>query len=889
MSLNSSASGESISARLTDPKVGPYADIEWKRTPVQLRDQRTGEINFEHEGVEVPVDWTLTSTTILAQKYLAPGEDSIKQVADRVTDSIVAHGLKSGYFDAPSAATFSDELKRIIVTQRAAFNSPVWFNIGVPGVKQQASACFILGVGDSMDSILNWYTEEAKIFQRGSGAGVNLSDIRGSAEAISKGGIASGPVTFMRGADASAGTIKSGGTTRRAAKMVLLDVDHPDVEEFIWCKAIEERKARDLTAAGWDMEFNGPDAFSVQYQNANNSVRLTDEFLQAVENDEDWALTARTDGSVIKKLPAKALFSEIAKAAWESADPGVQFTTTINRWHTAANTGPITASNPCSEYLHLDNSACNLASLNLLTFLNEDGSFDIDIFQHVARIMFIAQDILVDLSDYPTKKIDETTRRFRQLGLGYANLGAMLMAMGLPYDSDEARSWCSAITALMGGTAYKTSTELAQMISPFEGFESNREHMLDVLERHEAAAKAIPTPASTLSNLREVVEASQRAWEAAVAEAHVCGVRNAQATVLAPTGTIGFLMGCDTTGIEPDYALVKHKSLSDGSFMPVLNDTVRLALHNLGYSWDEVSVIADHIEEHGDVEGATLLDEAHHAVFSCAVGYKPIHHMGHVYMMAAAQPFLSGAISKTINCPQSATPADIEDVFMTSWRLGLKAVAVYRDGSKIGQPLSASKSAETTDEVEEVSVPTSVEDPSLKSTSSTYEFSMGGFSLTCAVTERSDGSISALSLTGGKYGSTLAGLLNQIGVTTTIGLSAGVPISGYIESFIGSRFEPSGFSNDPDFRIAKSLLDLVGRRLAADYLDVDERMALGVETMSERAESQADDGNALAADDAATVVAVSPDAPMCGTCGSMTTRSGSCYACPSCGETTGCS
>ncbi|MEZ5165077.1 MAG: vitamin B12-dependent ribonucleotide reductase [Acidimicrobiales bacterium] len=670
--------------------------MEWTIRDARLVDHRDGSVAFEQTAIEVPASWSQNATNILAQKYFrgalgtAGREHSLRQVVARIVDTITEWGTRDGYFaDRAEAETFRAELAHLLLTQKAAFNSPVWFNIGVEGVPQQASACFILSVDDTMDSILNWYAEEGRIFKGGSGAGANLSRIRASTEGLAGGGTASGPVSFMRGADASAGTIKSGGKTRRAAKMVILDADHPDIEEFIWCKAREERKSRALEAAGFDMSLDGADIHSIQYQNANNSVRATDDFMQAVLDDADWALTARADGSTVRTVPARDLLHQIAQAAWECADPGIQFDTTINRWHTASVTGPINASNPCSEYMHLDDSACNLASLNLLAFLThgEDlAGFDIDGFAHAVAVVFIAQDILVGNADYPTDRIAATSRRFRQLGIGYANLGALLMTLGMPYDSDEGRTVAAALTALMTGEAYRASTTLAARLGPFAGFAENREPMLRVLDQHRRAAADIDEERAPMP----ILAAAQQAWDDTCERARQVGVRNAQASVLAPTGTIGLLMDCDTTGIEPDLGLVKVKRLVGGGTMSIVNRSVPRALHNLGYDAETCDAIVAHVDQHHTAAGAPGLDPAHLA-FACSLGDDPIHHLGHVKMMAAVQPFLSGAISKTVNLPESATVADVEMLLIESWRLGLKAVAIYRDNCKVAQPLSTGR------------------------------------------------------------------------------------------------------------------------------------------------------------------------------------------------------
>jgi len=684
-----------ISRHFTSPGTHPYEQVEWERRDARINNWKDGTVAFEQLGVEFPVTWSLNATNIVAQKYFRgtlgtpERESSLRQVIDRVSDTITQWGNEGGYFvDQTELEAFNDELKLILVTQRAAFNSPVWFNIGVKGVPQQASACFILAVEDTMDGILNWYREEGVIFKGGSGSGINLSNIRSSYELLNGGGTASGPVSFMRGADASAGTIKSGGKTRRAAKMVILNVDHPDIEEFVWCKAKEERKARVLSEAGFDMDLDGSDSFSVQYQNANNSVRVSDEFMQAVIDDSEWALRAVKDGLTVRTMRARELWRQIATASWECADPGIQFDTTINKWHTAHATGRINGSNPCSEYMHLDNSACNLASINLLHYLDEEGNFDVEAYKHTVEVIFTAQEILVGRADYPTEKIGETSRLFRQLGIGYANLGALLMALGLPYDSVAGRAWAASLTSLMTGHAYATSARIASRMGPFAGFVDNERYMLNVLRMHRdasyeiAGADAVPA---------EVMAASQQAWEIAVRDGEEHGVRNSQASVLAPTGTIGLMMDCDTTGIEPDLGLVKFKKLVGGGNMQIVNQTVPRALRKLGYSPAQVDEIVAYIDREKTILGAPHLLADHVPVFACSMGDNTIHYEGHVRMMGATQPFLSGAISKTVNMPEEASIEDIEALHQLSWELGLKAVAVYRDNCKVGQPLSTAK------------------------------------------------------------------------------------------------------------------------------------------------------------------------------------------------------
>ncbi len=929
-----------IRRHFTAAGTDPYDGVVWERRDARITNFRDGAVAFEQLDVEVPVSWSQNATNILAQKYFRgtlgtdERETSLRQVADRVVDTITDWGVADGYFvDDDEADAFRAELKHVIVTQRAAFNSPVWFNIGVKGVPQQGSACFILSVDDKMDSILNWYREEGVIFKGGSGAGVNLSRIRGSVEPLNGGGTASGPVSFMRGADASAGTIKSGGKTRRAAKMVILDVDHPDIEEFIWCKALEETKARVLRDNGFDMDLDGKDSHSIQYQNANNSVRVTDEFMQAVLDDGDWHLVSRTTGEVTKTLRARDLMRQIAQATWECADPGMQFDTTINRWHTAATTGRINGSNPCSEYMHLDNSACNLASINLLHYLDEEtGRFDVEGFRHTVEVVFTAQEIIVGNGDYPTEAIAENTRAFRQLGLGYANIGALLMAMGLPYDSDGGRAWAAAITALMTGHAYATSARTASRMGPFAGYAENAEHMLRVLGMHREAVAAIDeelVPPSLLG-------AAQESWDAAVELGEAHGVRNSQASVLAPTGTIGLLMDCDTTGIEPDLGLAKMKKLVGGGTMVIVNQTVPRALRNLGYDADQVTAIVAYIDEHKTILGAPGLDPEHIAVFACSMGDNPIHYLGHVRMMGAVQPFISGAISKTVNMPEDVSVEDVEQLHIDAWKLGVKAVAVYRDNCKVAQPLSMAKKAgasasasgsldsqsaqvieRVVEKVVTVTRPKREKLPRNRR-SRTFEFRVADCKGFVTVGEYDDGRPGELFLKVSKQGSTLAGIMDAFAISVSHGLQYGVPLKAFVEAFTNMRFEPAGMTEDPEIRFATSLVDYIFRRMAVDYLPLDQRMEMGILSVGERLEPtlpgideattesvsgtdvvpMAPAVSTTAADldpmvpAPSTVVTASTkavDAPMCMTCGVQMQRSGSCHACPSCGSTSGCS
>ena len=920
----------------------PYDTVTWDRRDARISNFRDGSVAFEQLNVEVPASWSFNATNILAQKYFRgtlgtdERETSLKQVVDRIVDTITTWGVERDYFvDDEETETFRAELKHLLITQKAAFNSPVWFNIGVKGVPQQGSACFILAVKDSMRSILNWYTEEGIIFKGGSGAGVNLSKIRSSAEMLEGGGTASGPVSFMRGADASAGTIKSGGKTRRAAKMVILDVDHPDIEEFIWCKANEEKKARVLRDAGFDMDLDGKDIHSIQYQNANNSVRVSDDFMQAVLADADWELTARHGGRTVQTVKAREVWRQIARASWECADPGLQFDTTINTWHTSSNTDRINGSNPCSEYMHIDNSACNLASINLMKYLDNDGRFDVDAFKTTIEVLFTAQEIIVGAADYPTEKIGENSRKFRQLGLGYANLGALLMASGLAYDSDAGRAWAGAITALMTGHAYATSARTAGRMGPHEGFEENAEPMINVLRMHRDAAYQIDASWAPA----DVLESAQHAWEDAVELGLRHGVRNAQATVLAPTGTIGLLMDCDTTGIEPDLGLVKFKKLVGGGNMSIVNQTVPRALRVLGYSADQVTAIEAHIDEHKSIVGAPGLRAEHLSVFACSMGDNTIHYLGHVKMMGAVQPFISGAISKTVNMPEDATIEDVENLHMDAWRLGVKAVAIYRDNCKVGQPLSTAKkggeesssSVTATDSVaaelytkihkleaaldlaksegSHVVVGAVRERMPRRRESTTFSFRVADCEGYVTVGEYEDGRPGEVFIKVSKQGSTLAGIMDAFSISISLGLQHGVPLATYVRKYVNMKFEPSGMTDDPDLRIATSLVDYVFRRLALDYLSPSEREELGVLSTSERLQPTLPE----VAEQATPTVNVTEqltmidlsekpteaptllnrseqrDAPMCYQCGNAMQRAGSCYVCSSCGATSGCS
>src|SRR4051812_7750093 len=851
-----------IERYFTTAGVHPFDTIEW-----ELRTAAVG--SFRQDDVEFPKTWSQNATNIVAQKYFrgqigSPArERSVKQMVGRVAGTIADWGRARGYFATPEDGdSFEAELTHILVNQLAAFNSPVWFNVGFEE-SPQCSACFILSVDDSMDSILEWNTKEGNIFRGGSGSGINLSNIRGSMEPLSKGGTASGPVSFMRGADAWAGTIKSGGKTRRAAKMVVLDVDHPDIRDFIWCKAREEDKAAALRDAGFDMSIDGDGFHSIQYQNANNSVRVTDEFMHAVEDDADWQLVARTTGESVEHLNSRELMRQIAEAAWRCADPGVQYDTVINQWHTCPNSGRINASNPCSEYMHVDDSACNLASLNLMKFRRADGTFDVEKFNHAVDIVFLAQEIVVGPSSYPTEEIAKNARAFRQLGLGYANLGAYLMADGMPYDSDEGRATAAAITALMTGRAYLGSARIAAAVGPYERYEENREAHNNVMRMHRDASYAIP---DAVTRDAALVEASRVTWDEAVAAGDAHGYRNAQATVLAPTGTISFLMDCDTTGVEPDFSLVKYKELVGGGTMVIPNRTVPMALRKLGYSEAQIEQIEAYVAEHGKIVGAPGLDEAHLPVFDVAVGERAISHMGHIKMMGAVQPFISGAISKTVNMPQETTVEDIADAYIQAWNLGIKALAIYRDGSKTAQALRTdaqeSKPAAVTtegvltqDEVDAM-IEKAVEEAVIKAKgeagpvrhrmprerqSITHKFSIGGHEGYITAGMYEDGTVGEIFITDvGKEGSTLRGMMNSFATAISMALQYGVPLETLVEKFSFMRFEPEGITQNPEIPFAKSMPDYIMRWLASRFLDADTQEELGILTPEVRARKAAE-------------------------------------------------
>jgi ribonucleoside-diphosphate reductase alpha chain len=912
----------------TTPGVHPYDEVRWEHRDVVMTNWRDGSINFEQRGVEFPDFWSVNATNIVTSKYFrgAVGsphrEQSLRQLIDRVVSTYVAAGKGHGYFAGErDAEIFEHELTWMLLHQVFSFNSPVWFNVGTAS-PQQVSACFILSVDDTMESILNWYREEGLIFKGGSGAGLNLSRIRSSKELLSSGGTASGPVSFMRGADASAGTIKSGGATRRAAKMVVLDVDHPDIEEFVQTKLREEEKIRVLRDAGFDMDLGGSDIASVQYQNANNSVRVSDEFMRAVEDDGQFGLRARMTNEVIESVGAKKLFRDIAQAAWACADPGVQYDDTINTWHTCPESGRITASNPCSEYLHLDNSSCNLASLNLMKFLGEDGTFDGATFAKAVELVITAMDISICFADFPTEPIGDTTRKFRQLGIGYANLGALLMATGHAYDSHGGRSLAAAITSLMTGTAYRRSAELAGVVGPYEGYARNADAHQRVMRKHAAANDDIRTLDHIDSGVHKL---ATRAWQRCLKIGETNGWRNAQASVLAPTGTIGLMMDCDTTGVEPDLALVKFKKLVGGGSMQIVNQTVPRALASLGYQPEQVEAIVEYVGEHGHVVDAPSLRPEHYEVFDCAMGERSIAPMGHVRMMAAIQPFISGAISKTVNMPEAASVEDVEEIYLQGWKLGLKALAIYRDNCKVGQPLSAGKSAKSSEAA--AAEPTVVVENRpirrrlpKKRPSTTVSFTVGGAEGYMHAGSYPDDGLGEIFVKLGKQGSTLAGVMDAFSMSISVGLQYGIPLEFYVSKFTNQRFEPAGMTDDPDIRIATSVMDYLFRRLALDHLPYEKRAELGIFSAEERTGQVAESyGSGQEVDldmvealrtsvDAAPATPPAPtpsagsstelielragkvaDAPLCLTCGTKMRPAGSCYVCEGCGSTSGCS
>ena len=919
------ASGLEFQRRFTDGKISPYDKVEWERRPAIIGNDK-GQVIFRQDNVEVPKSWSQTATNIVASKYFhgkpntPERETSVRQLISRVVETIVRWGEEGGYFSTPeSKNTFRDELAHLLVEQKVAFNSPVWFNVGVQA-KPQCSACFINSVQDNMDSIMNLAKTEGMLFKWGSGTGTNFSSLRGSHESLSGGGIASGPVSFMKGFDAFAGVIKSGGKTRRAAKMVILNVDHPDIMEFIESKMKEERKAQVLIEQGYDPAIDGEAYSSVFFQNANHSVRVTDDFMRAVEEDRDWWTRNVNDGKAVEQFRARDLLHEMAKSAWKCGDPGMQYDTTINRWHTCKATDRIHASNPCSEYMFLDDTACNLASLNLLKFLGSNGQFDTEGFTHAVDITITAQEILVDNASYPSEKIARNSHDYRPLGIGYANLGALLMSLAMPYDSDRGRDFCGAITALMTGEAYAQSARIAERMGPFGGYLRNREAMIDVIRMHRDSLRPIKGEHVQPS----LLHAAQKSWDDALELGEKFGYKNSQVSVLAPTGTIGFMMDCDTTGIEPDLALVKQKRLVGGGVIKIVNNTVPQSLMNLGYPPEQVAQIVDFIDANGAIEGAPGLKPEHLAVFDCSLatpGGRSISWRGHLRMMAAAQPFLSGAISKTINMPEESTVEDIMEAYGESWKFGLKAVAIYRDNSKGSQPLSvsgkkkedkpatAATSAVVEAPIAKVEVPSHEQQELFDRTkrrklpnersSITHKFSIGGHEGYLTVGKYDDGTAGEIFIKMAKEGSTLSGIMDAFALSVSVALQYGVPLRALVDKFVNSRFEPSGYTGNPRIRYAKSVVDYIGRWLGGkfispDYLDGevaggDPMGPAAVVTPEAKAPALVTAMKAPEAEAPARPRAAIDDAPSCSECGMLMTPNGSCYKCSNCGSTSGCS
>jgi ribonucleoside-diphosphate reductase alpha chain len=898
--------GLKITRYFSSAGVSPYDEVDWELRHAAIANEK-GKVVFEQSNVEIPKAWSLMATQVVVSKYFRgplgtpQREHSVRQMIGRVVDTITGWGRKDGYFaGADDAQAFSDELTHILLHQKACFNSPVWFNCGIEE-KPQCSACFILSVEDTMDSILDWYRKEGVIFKGGSGSGVNLSKIRSSKEQLAGGGTASGPVSFMKAADASAGVIKSGGKTRRAAKMVVLDIDHPDIEDFIKCKVEEEKKAWALIEAGYDSSLDGPAYGSVFFQNANNSVRVTDDFMRAVQEDREWQTKYIRNGEPCETFKARDLLRMIGESTYFCGDPGMQYDTTINDWHTCSNTARINASNPCSEYMHLDNSACNLASLNLLKFLRDDGVFDTEAFRRAVDIVILAQDILIDNSSYPTAEIAANAHAFRELGMGYANLGALLMSLGLPYDSDAGRAYAAAVTALMSGQGYLQSSRNAAATGAFEGYEVNRQPMLRVLNKHRSHAYKISPPHVPL----DLLTAAREAWDLACAEAEQNGVKNSQISVLAPTGTIAFMMDCDTTGVEPDIALIKYKKLVGGGMLKIINTTVPRALKRLGYDVKQSQEIVEYIEEHDTIEGAPHLKDEDLAVFDCAFkaekGSRTIHYMGHVKMMGAVQPFISGAISKTINMPNDATIEDVMHAYMESWKLGLKAIAIYRDGSKRTQPLNTAKDKE---EVKAAAAENKEARPlrrrlSDERPSITHKFDIAGHEGYITVGKYEDGQPGEIFIRMSKEGSTISGLMDSFATAVSMSLQYGVPLRVLVDKFSHMRFEPSGFTKNPDVPHAKSIMDYIFRWLASKFLDAAAQQEIGIvrpegdEDMQPKKmvsiATHAPRGGAPVATISSVTSLYQQDAPPCPDCGAIMIRSGACYKCMNCGAVSGCS
>jgi ribonucleoside-diphosphate reductase alpha chain len=918
------ATGLEFKRRFTDGKVHPFDAVEWERRTALIGNDK-GQVIFRQEDVEVPKSWSQTATNIVTSKYFhgkpntAEREGSVRQLINRVADTIVRWGMEGGYFaDAESKHAFHDELKHLLVEQKMAFNSPVWFNVGVQA-KPQCSACFINSVQDSMDSIMNLAKTEGMLFKWGSGTGTNFSSLRGSRESLSGGGIASGPVSFMKGFDAFAGVIKSGGKTRRAAKMVILNVDHPDIVEFIESKTKEERKAHVLIEQGYNSAIDGEAYSSVFFQNANHSVRVTDEFMRASEEDRDWWTKNVNDGEPTEQYRAKELLKMMAESAWQCGDPGMQYDSTVNRWHTCKATDRINASNPCSEYMFLDDTACNLASLNLLKFLGSNGQFDSEGFRHAVDVTITAQEILVDNASYPTEKIGRNSHDYRPLGIGYANLGALLMSLALPYDSDGGRDFCGAITALMTGESYAQSARIAERMGPFGGYPRNRDSMLDVIRMHRDSLRPIKEEHVQPS----LLHAAQKSWDEALELGEKFGYKNSQVSVLAPTGTIGFMMDCDTTGIEPDLALVKQKRLVGGGVIKIVNNTVPQALMRLSYAPEDVAKIVDYIDVQAKIEGAPGLKPEHLPVFDCSLspmgGGRSIAWRGHLRMMAAAQPFLSGAISKTINMPEESTVEDIMEAYTESWKFGLKAVAIYRDNSKRSQPLSAAGKkedekapvaqaaaaapivappAETPVQQQELFLGTKRRKLPPERNSITHKFSVGGHEGYITVGMYAEGHPGEIFIKMAKEGSTLSGIMDAFALSVSISLQYGVPLRALVDKFVNSRFEPSGYTGNPRIRYAKSVVDYIGRWLGGkfispDYLDNDGSVAeetAAVAVVASTPEAGAPETARMAEAETTTRPrAAAEDAPYCSECGMLMTPNGSCYKCANCGSTSGCS
>ncbi len=905
--------GLTFQRHFTDGKKSPFDAVEWEKRTALIGNEK-GVTIFRQDDVEVPKSWSQTATNIVTSKYFhgKPGtaqlEGSVRQLIGRVVNTIVRWGEECGYFaDMPSRDAFRDELTHLLVEQKMAFNSPVWFNVGVQP-KPQCSACFINSVNDDMESIMGLTRTEGMLFKWGSGTGTNFSTLRGSRETLSGGGIASGPVSFMKGFDAFAGVIKSGGKTRRAAKMVILNIDHPDIVEFIECKMKEERKAHVLIEQGYDSSIDGDAYSSIFFQNANHSVRVTDDFMRAVIEDKDWWTKNVIDGQPNEKLRARDLMMKISDSTWHCGDPGMQYDTTVNRWHTCKNTARINASNPCSEYMFLDDTACNLASLNLMKYVNASGQFDVAAFKHAVDVTITAQEILVDNASYPTAKIEENSHNFRPLGLGYANLGALLMSMALPYDSPEGRDVSGAITALMCGEAYAQSSRIAERMGPFPGYEVNREPMLEVMRMHREAMRGIQ-PDHVQA---ELFLAAQESWDAALSHGENHGYKNSQVTVLAPTGTIGFMMDCDTTGIEPDLALVKHKKLVGGGLIKIVNNTVPQALMKLGYTPEQTSEIVSYIDKNGKIEGAPHLKMEDLPVFDCSLapqgGGRSITWTGHVKMMAAAQPFLSGAISKTINMPEESTVEDIMNAYIESWKVGLKAVAVYRDNSKRSQPLNAGGKAEEKKTgaaaaaepmQRELFARRQREKMPVERASVTHKFSVGGHEGYITVGMYEDGRPGEVFIKMAKEGSTLSGVMDGLALTISLGLQYGVPLKVFVDKLLNTRFEPSGITANPNIRFVSSVLDYIarwmgGRFISADYLKLNgaaanENAATAAPAGILPAITQANLDAMQAALSASRPSNAHEGAPTCSECGMLMVPNGACYKCENCGSTSGCS